>query len=155
MPHGGVASAKTRSMVAGACPVLIRLISPLHLETLSADGLTKVRLDTVLPCWPRRGQCRGAIAGVRECANACSCVSSLPRLWRRPSETHVGGVRRCEPLIFIIFLDLSPARQACHRDRRYTGVCQRTLSCVSSLRRQWRVSPETPLSGLGFADANP
>jgi hypothetical protein len=112
----------------GPCPP--HLLSSARGATV--DRLTEVWLEAILPCWPRRGQCRGAIAGIRECANACSRVSSLPRLWRRPPETHVGGVLRCEPLIFIIFSDLSPARQACRRDRRYTGVCQRTLSCVIS-----------------------
>jgi hypothetical protein len=36
---------------------------PFHLEAPLVDGLTEVRLDAALSCWPRRGRCRAAIAG--------------------------------------------------------------------------------------------
>jgi hypothetical protein len=86
--------------------VLIRLISPLHLEAPLVDGLTEVRLDAALSCRPRRGRCHGAIAGryTRVCQHTLSCVVSTT-----PVEVLAGDpigvrVRRCELLASLVYL---------------------------------------------------
>jgi hypothetical protein len=53
-------------------------------------------------------------AGV--CQRTISCVVSTAPM-EVPTGDIVGGVCRCEPLIFIIFSNLSPAHQVCRRDR--------------------------------------